>query len=44
MLEQFASAILGSQWKAITVFVVLVVILLFKPNGLFGEAVQQTRT
>jgi branched-chain amino acid transport system permease protein len=44
MLEQFASAILGSQWKSITVFVVLVVILLVKPNGLFGEAVQQTRT
>lgn len=44
MLEQFASAILGSQWKAVTVFTVLVVVLLFKPNGLFGEAVQQTRT
>jgi branched-chain amino acid transport system permease protein len=44
MLEQFASAILGSQWKSITVFVVLVVILLVRPNGLFGEAVQQTRT
>jgi branched-chain amino acid transport system permease protein len=44
MIEQFASAILGSQWKAVTVFVVLVLILLFRPNGLFGEAVQQTRT
>jgi branched-chain amino acid transport system permease protein len=44
LLEQFASAILGSQWKAVTVFLVLVVVLLFKPNGLFGEAVQQTRT
>jgi branched-chain amino acid transport system permease protein len=44
MMEQFASAVLGSQWKAVTVFVVLVVVLLFKPNGLFGEAVQQTRT
>jgi len=44
MLEQFASAMLGSQWKAVTVFTVLVVVLLFKPNGLFGEAVQQTRT
>ena len=44
MMEQFASAILGSQWKAVTVFVILVLILLFKPNGLFGEAVQQTRT
>jgi len=44
MMAQFASAMLGSQWKAVTVFVVLVLILLFKPNGLFGEAVQQTRT
>jgi len=44
VLEQFASAILGSQWKSVTVFMVLVVVLLFKPNGLFGEAVQQTRT
>ena len=44
ILEQFSSALLGSQWKSVTVFVVLVVILLFKPNGLFGEAVQQTRT
>ena len=44
VLEQFSSAILGGQWKAVTVFTVLVIILLFKPNGLFGEAVQQTRT
>jgi branched-chain amino acid transport system permease protein len=44
MVEQFASAILGSQWKAVTVFVILVTVLLFRPNGLFGEAVQQTRT
>jgi branched-chain amino acid transport system permease protein len=44
LMEQFASAVIGSEWKAVTVFVVLVVVLLFKPNGLFGEAVQQTRT
>ena len=44
VLEQFSSALLGSQWKSVTVFLVLVVVLLFKPNGLFGEAVQQTRT
>ena len=43
LLETYASAVLGSQWKAITVFLVLVVVLLFRPNGLFGEAVQQTR-
>jgi len=44
LVEQFASALIGSQWKSITVFLVLVIILLFKPSGLFGEAVQQTRT
>jgi branched-chain amino acid transport system permease protein len=44
LLEQFASAILGSQWKAVTVFLVLVLVLLIKPSGIFGEAVQQTRT
>jgi branched-chain amino acid transport system permease protein len=41
LLEVYASAVLGTQWKAVTVFIVLV--LLFKPNGLFGEAVQTTR-
>lgn len=44
ILEQFSSALLGSQWKAITVFLVLVLVLLIRPNGIFGEAVQQTRT
>jgi branched-chain amino acid transport system permease protein len=43
LLEVYASAVLGTQWKAVTVFIVLVLVLLFKPNGLFGEAVQQTR-
>ncbi|MEY3736785.1 MAG: hypothetical protein RLZZ251_501, partial [Actinomycetota bacterium] len=39
----YASAVLGTQWKSVTVFVVLVLVLLFRPNGLFGEAVQATR-
>jgi branched-chain amino acid transport system permease protein len=39
LLEVYASAVLGTQWKAVTVFIVLVLVLLFKPNGLFGEAV-----
>ena len=43
LLEVYASAVLGTQWKAVTVFLVLVLVLLFKPNGLFGEAVQTTR-
>lgn len=43
LMETYASAILGTQWKAITVFLVLILVLLLRPNGLFGEAIQQTR-
>jgi branched-chain amino acid transport system permease protein len=43
LLETYASFFLGTQWKAVTVFVVLVLILYTRPNGLFGEALTQTR-
>ena len=43
LLETYSAAILGTQWKAITVFVVLILVLLFKPTGLFGEAIQTGR-
>ena len=43
LLEVFVAAILGTQWKSVTVFVVLVLVLLFRPNGLFGEAITQSR-
>ena len=43
LLETYAAAILGTQWKAITVFIILILVLLFKPTGLFGEAIQQVR-
>jgi branched-chain amino acid transport system permease protein len=43
LVEIYASAIIGTQWKPVTVFIILILILLFKPNGIFGEAVQKTR-
>lgn len=43
LLETYASFFLGTQWKAVTVFLVLVVVLYFRPNGVFGEAITQTR-
>ncbi len=43
LLETYASFFLGTQWKAVTVFIVLVVVLYFRPNGVFGEAITQTR-
>jgi branched-chain amino acid transport system permease protein len=43
LFEEFASAVIGGQWKAVTVFSVLVLVLLLRPNGLFGEAITQSR-
>ena len=43
LLETYASFFLGTQWKAVTVVIVLVVVLYFRPNGVFGEAITQTR-
>jgi branched-chain amino acid transport system permease protein len=43
LLETYASFFLGTQWKAVTVFLILVVVLYFRPNGVFGEAITQTR-
>ncbi|MEY3257259.1 MAG: hypothetical protein RIS01_702 [Actinomycetota bacterium] len=43
LVETYASFFLGTQWKAVTVFLILVVVLYFRPNGVFGEAITQTR-
>jgi branched-chain amino acid transport system permease protein len=43
LLETYAASILGTQWKSVTVFVILVLVLYFRPNGILGEALQQTR-
>lgn len=43
LIETYASFFLGTQWKSVTVFVVLVLVLYFRPNGVFGEAITQTR-
>lgn len=43
LMETYASFFLGTQWKAVTVFIVLVLVLYTRPNGLFGEAMTQTR-
>jgi branched-chain amino acid transport system permease protein len=43
LAEVYVSSILGTQWKSVTVFIILVLILLFKPSGIFGEAITQAR-
>jgi branched-chain amino acid transport system permease protein len=41
--ENYGSALVGSEWKDVVSFVLLVVILLFRPTGLLGESLAGTR-
>lgn len=43
LLQQYASAVLPYNWRDVVAFVVLVLVLLFKPTGLLGEALQKAR-
>lgn len=41
--ENWGSALIGTQWKDVVAFVLLLVILLFRPSGLLGEALGKAR-
>ena len=41
--ENWGSAVFGSDWKDVVAFVLLVLILLFRPTGLLGEALGKAR-
>ena len=41
LLEALGAGYLSAQWKNVFAFVVLVVLLLFRPTGLFGERVAE---
>ncbi len=41
--ENYGSALFGTEWKDVVAFVLLVVILMFRPTGLLGEALGKAR-
>ena len=43
VVENYASGLFGSQWKDFAAFVVLVVLLMFRPTGLLGESLGRAR-
>jgi branched-chain amino acid transport system permease protein len=43
LLEFYGSSLFGSQWENVVVFVVLVVVLLFRPSGILGEELARAR-
>jgi branched-chain amino acid transport system permease protein len=38
VLETFGGAFIGGTFKDVTAFVILMAVLLFRPNGIFGKA------
>jgi branched-chain amino acid transport system permease protein len=43
LVENYGSAIFGSEWKDVISFVVLLVVLMFRPTGLLGESLGRAR-
>ncbi|EWT02894.1 inner-membrane translocator [Intrasporangium oryzae NRRL B-24470] len=43
LAENYGSAIVGTEWKDVVAFLLLVVILLFRPTGLLGESLGKAR-
>jgi len=43
VMENWGSAIFGSEWKDVVAFILLVLILLVRPSGLLGEALGKAR-
>ncbi len=41
--ENWGSALIGTQWKDVVAFCLLVLILLFRPTGLLGESLGRSR-
>jgi len=43
LLENWGATVLGGQWKDVFAFLVLVLVLLFRPTGLLGESLGRAR-
>ncbi len=43
LVENYGSALFGTSWRDVVAFVVLVIILMFRPTGLLGESLGKAR-
>jgi branched-chain amino acid transport system permease protein len=43
LAENYGSALFGGQWKDVIAFVLLLVVLMFRPTGLLGESLAKAR-
>ena len=43
LIEAYGASVLGSDWKDVISFTILVIVLMFRPTGILGESLQQAR-
>ena len=43
VMENYGQALFGTQWRDVVAFVLLVVVLLFRPTGILGESLGKAR-
>jgi branched-chain amino acid transport system permease protein len=43
LIENWGAIFLGSEWKDVIAFTVLVVVLMFRPTGILGESLARSR-
>jgi branched-chain amino acid transport system permease protein len=43
LVESYGASIFGSQWIDVVAFIVLVVVLMFRPTGILGESLSRAR-
>jgi branched-chain amino acid transport system permease protein len=43
LMENYGSAIIGSEWRDVVAFVFLIVVLMFRPTGILGESLGKAR-
>ena len=43
VIENYGQALLGAQWRDVVAFVLLVLVLLFRPTGILGESLGKAR-
>ena len=43
LAENYGSALFGGEWKDVIAFVLLLVVLMFRPTGLLGESLSKAR-
>jgi branched-chain amino acid transport system permease protein len=43
LLEKYGATVFGGEWQDVFAFLVLVLVLLFRPNGLLGESLGRSR-